>query len=243
MKWNKKGILLACSALMLASCAKSISFEEAKAIGDTIYETAMAEDWVVPEEVAIQNNPSALADNRWEYKEGEYYYHRSFALLIFVPLESREWLFKQDGSFYHVVDAISNNNDRYSEITEEEFNTLMAEKQKTIREELRSPIKNMKSALDHDSDGKNSYKSGGEGSLIIKTDWTESSVEGQSTEYNYSMEFKNFLPLSMKGDSTTKNEGSDPSKSSIKYSYRYSGVEEKHPTKDEIIHSSSSSAA
>ena len=91
-------LLLPFLTLSLTACEKSIKEEEFNTQLASIRETLTTGEDERLNDIHINNSLSTEAYN---YKEGEYYSYKMFALILIVPITQGDYLWKEDGKFYH----------------------------------------------------------------------------------------------------------------------------------------------
>ena len=78
--------------------------------------------------------------NVYNYKEGEFYAYKMFALILIVPVTEGEYIYKQDGKFYQIKTHTDSKKDTKTEISEEQFNILMLERKQSMIDRLMMPV-------------------------------------------------------------------------------------------------------
>ena len=234
MKHVKTITLLALSsALLLAGCDKSLSKE---AFMDA-YNQAKEYTQVTNTDIKNVHIQNKLGNESYNYKEGEFYSHKLFALLLIVPITTDVYTWKEDGKFYYAERHTDSKKNIDKEITEEQFNTYMEGFRVTLFAKLAEPFVLADNLLSDNQEGykevSNKYKKTFKGaySLVSKvtneqenTTYDENNnpvttVETKTTNYN--LEFKNNLPAKYY---------SKVDKSETTWTYTYGKAELKKPS-------------
>ena len=137
MKNIKPIITLSLLPLLLTGCvSKGISQDEFLPKKEAS-EAYLSDANNCPTDIHIQNKGGV---EKYDYKEGEFYTYRMFALILIVPVTSGTYTWKEDGKYYHAETHTDSKKNKKSEITEEQFNTYMLQHKAKIMSELNVPL-------------------------------------------------------------------------------------------------------
>ena len=76
----------------------------------------------------------------YNYKEGEFYSYRFFAVALIIPISYGDYTWKKGDKFYHYHDDIIDSQDKLTELSEEKFNEYMTSHKQTILTALMNPV-------------------------------------------------------------------------------------------------------
>ena len=108
---------------------------------------------------------SKLSIEVYNYKEGEYFSYKYFALVLIIPISYGDYTWKEDGKFYNYHDDVINSQDKLTELTEEQFNERMAARKAQILAKLMEPV-NQAQAFINNQDSLSSQEEGGEDVVV-----------------------------------------------------------------------------
>lgn len=125
--------MLAMSTLLLTGCNQNISKDK--------FNELVQEGKGKVQEVTNVNFHNKLSATAYNYKEGEFYSYKMFALLLIVPITSNEITWKdEDGKYYHYKQDSLTSTKTSSEITDEQFAANMTAHKAKIVSELLNPL-------------------------------------------------------------------------------------------------------
>ena len=134
--------------MLLTGCfGQSISKEKMLTQIDNA-RTATAVDSSKIDNVKIHNK---LSIDSYNYKAGEFYAHRYFALALIVPISYGEYTWKEDGKYYHAHKELTKDLVT-KEIDEVLFNQYMEDHRLTISQKLRSPLDSVQNLIEGKDD-------------------------------------------------------------------------------------------
>ncbi len=108
---------------------------------------------------------SKLSIEVYNYKEGEYFSYKYFALVLIIPISYGDYTWKEDGKFYNYHDDVINSQDKLTELTEEQFNERMVARKAQILAKLMEPV-NQAQAFINNQDSLSSQEEGGEDVIV-----------------------------------------------------------------------------
>ncbi len=232
MKTSKLIKLLPLTTLLLTGCFdQSISKEDFAAKLEEINQNLNVEN----EKLKNCRAQSRLGIETYNYKEGEYYSYKYFALILIIPVSYGSYTWKDDAGYHNFEDK-SIGNDVKSELTEEEFNTKMEGRKATILGVFRKPYEIAKALMDENylnylnPEGffdysltyANKYTKNGNTYKIISTATYTYNADHQNgnddvMSVKYTITFKDNLPTKL--ETEKKERDGDKSKDHWKYSY------------------------
>ena len=175
--------LLPLSTLVLTGCFdSSISQEKFQAHLDEVRANINAEN-ETSKDVHIN---SKLSIEVYNYKEGEYYSFRYFAIALIIPISYGEYTWKEDGKFYNYHDALINSQDKLTELTEEQFNERMLGRKAEILSKLMEPVNQAQAFINNQG-------------VIISSSQEEGGEETQPESESLYTQFKNTFSKSFEG--------------------------------------------
>lgn len=140
--------LLALSSIVLTGCSQS----KLKAqYGEMVQE---GKNKVA--EVTNVKFHNKLSVNSYNYKEGEFYAYKMFALILIVPVSEQNYTWKENGEYWHYTSNSIGNKKTLTKIDEETFNSMMAAHKATITAELLNPLLKAEQLMD---ENQTEYKS------------------------------------------------------------------------------------
>lgn len=169
----------------------------------------------------------------YNYKEGEYSTYRYFAVALIIPISYGDYTWKEeDGRFYHYHDDIISSHDKWSEITEEQFNDYMAAGKQKLLDTMMVPVLLaeglMNGGTETYSNAKctfyQTYKKYFKLSATATYKTTDSSGQEVDANAKITLEFKDKLP--------TKFQTQKDGKSTWKYTYGDSTFTRPNPPSD-----------
>ncbi len=221
---NKKVpfILLALGSLVLTACDTNIKQDKFVSILEaTEANVAMDSDKI--DNVHMQNR---LGVNKIDYKEGEFYINTTNALALIIPIITELYTWREGDSeanykYYHAEKHTITSNNKWAEITKEQFDVYMATGRGEVYAKLNQGITSCKNMLKPAEEQetykniKNSFKKTMSGEYKMISSATYDYQDGENTverQYKVTFAIKNNLPLKF----TTKDNGSE---SFYKFSY------------------------
>lgn len=154
--------LLPLSTLVLTGCFDSnLSQEKFQAHLDEVNANINADN----EKLQDVHINSKLSIETYNYKEGEYFSYKYFALVLIVPISHGDYTWKEDGKFYNYHDDLINSQDKLTELTEEQFNERMVARKAQILAKLMEPV-NQAQAFINNQDSLSSQEEGGEDIIV-----------------------------------------------------------------------------
>lgn len=148
MKHFKSVILTLSIPMLLTGCfSSSISKDKYISKIDSA-ETMVNVDSPKIDDVNIHDK---LSIELYNYKVGEFYSFRYFALALIVPISYGTYTWKENGKYYHAKKELTKDLVT-TEITEQQFNEYMESHRVTISEKLKEPLRNVKSIIDGNSE-------------------------------------------------------------------------------------------
>ena len=145
----KKAYLLLTLPLLLTGCfSTSVKKDKFQAVLQEA-EKNVALDSNKLDDVRIHNK---LSVDLYNYKEGEFYSYRYFALILIVPVSHGEYTWKEDGKYYYAETFTDSKKNKTGEITEEQFNTRMAAHRLTIYQKINEPLNDADKILNDNYD-------------------------------------------------------------------------------------------
>lgn len=210
MKKTALLIALPLLSMTLTSCQQSVKEEKFISMLDEVKTTLSSDDERL-KDVKIYSN---LNTEVYNYKEGEYYSYKMFALIIIVPITQGDYVWKEDGKYYHAETHTDSKKDRCTEITEEVFLSKMVAYKEKILNKLSEPL-NTTYELMEGTDKYESIKNHYQYDSLEKTYIFTSQVENKAIDESGSeilnkstitIKYKNGLPIlnRSKGESTSK---------------------------------------
>ena len=186
-------------SLLLTSCAKNIDKEQFLEKLNPIKEKLVVTNSDI-NNVHIHNSLSVVT---YDYKENEYYVYHTFAIILIIPYKSEEFVYKENDKYFHIKTYTDSKKDTKTEISEEEFKSLMLIKKQTIIEQLSSPLAMIDRLIDNEDDEyksvKNSFTSGGNTlnfvSNVTKEVTNSDTNEIEEEKGKITINFKNDLPI------------------------------------------------
>lgn len=241
MKSTKLFKLLPLTTLLLTGCFdQNISKEDFAAKLEEINQNLNADN----EKLKNCRAQSRLAIETYNYKEGEFYSYKYFALILIVPISYGSYTWKAEDGYYHFEDKAAGT-DVKSTLDEEQFNLKMEGHKSTILGVFRKPYETAKALMNEDylnylqPEGifeytvsyANKYTKNGNTYKIISTmtynynaDHQESNDETVSMKYTIT--FKDNLPTKVE----TERKERDGDKSKDNWTYTYGNAAFSDPT-------------
>ncbi len=189
MKNIQKALLLMTFPFLLSGCVKSINSEQFNEKFATV-EANFDNDETFPKRLHINTKNNTRT---YDYKEGEYYRHTTWALIILVPVTSNTSTWTQDGKYYYYNKTEFSSNPEFREITKEQFDSYMTAGLATIKNSFANPINKAKELMSYDNENSES-----EDSSIIR--------EYKTVENKYSTKGSQ---ITIRSDATPNVEGSE----------------------------------
>ncbi len=140
--------LLALSSIVLTGCSQSKLKSQ--------YSDMVQQGKAKVTEVTNVKFHNKLSVNSYNYKEGEFYAYKMFALVLIVPLSEQNYTWKEDGKFWHYTYNSIGNKKSLTEITETVFEQYMAAGKAKVVEELLNPLSKAETLMD---ENQTEYKS------------------------------------------------------------------------------------
>ena len=210
MKRNALIIALPLLGMMLTSCQKTLKQEAFASMLDEVKATLSSDNEKL-NDVKIYSN---LNTEVYNYKEGEYYSYKMFAIILIVPIIDAKYVWKEDGKYFYAESHTDSKKDKLTEITEEQFNEKMAASKEKIRSELSWPVTMSESLMNGTStyeNVKNTYQYDSLNKTYVLTSKVQSKGQDESgsevlKDSTITIKYKNNLPIlyRSKGESTTK---------------------------------------
>ena len=152
---NKKVpfMLLAVSTMLLTACDTKVSQEKFVAQLDAT-KANVTLDSANLDNVHMSNK---LNINVIDYKKDEFYINTTQALAIIIPIISKYYTWKEGDKYYHAEEHTITSNNKYSEITKEEFDVYMATGRGEVCAKLNEGITNCDNMLKEQPEGSQYY--------------------------------------------------------------------------------------
>ena len=222
---NKKVpfMLMTLSTLLLAACDSKVSQEKFVEQLSAV-EANITLDSEKLDNVHMQNK---LGINKIDYKEGEFYVNTTDALALIIPIITELYTWREGDSeanykYYHAEKHTITSNNKWNEITKEQFDVYMDNGRAEVCAKLNEGIVSCRGLLKSEEEQeqykntKNSFsKNSMNGEYKMKSSMTYDYVNGEETvEKKRTATFiiKNNLPVKF----TVKDDGSE---SFYKYSF------------------------
>ena len=197
MKNFQKSLLILSVPFLLTACTKSIDIDTFKGkLAEAEANLAMTSD-KLPEQLHydVKGNTST-----YDYKEGSYYRHTTWGLILIVPFSTNTSTWEKDGHYFHYVYDSLAKKETYSEITLEQFNTYMSAGKEQMRSLFLEPINKTKELMSYEdgtvvqetalySSVTNKYYAKGDNYFKIASKAVNKSDE--ETVTNFTIEFEN----------------------------------------------------
>ena len=229
MTKQKKIISLMLLPLILTSCGKKITSQEAVELADKFNANAVAN---CPKEFSAK----AKITYTLLYKEGEFFSESHFALAIIVPLAwgSQTWK-ADDGKYYRKVTEINSKKSSFNEITKDQFDYYMEAHKTTVLKTITDVCQSASTMAKYEENKdlipyqnatvEANYKSANEEHLVENVIVTYKDNDERQHILTNNFTFKKGLPVQHK---TT--EKIDDTKTETVYKYTYSKVKFSAPS-------------
>ena len=146
--------LLALSSLVVTGCSQA----KLKAKYGELVQQGKAK----VAEVTNVKYHNKLSVSAYNYKEGEFYAYKMFALALIIPISEQNYTWKEDGKFWHYHYSSFGNKKTLTQLSEEDFNTMMTNHKASIVEDLLNPLLKAEVLMDENQTDyksvKNEYK-------------------------------------------------------------------------------------
>ena len=129
--------LLSVASLILTGCFdKTISKEKFE---ENLNDVKTHLTWENEDITDVHIN-SRLNIEVYNYKEGEFFSYKYFAIALIVPISYGDYTWKDGDNYYHYHDDVIDSHDKLTVLSEESFNTYMAQHKATLISVLSKPV-------------------------------------------------------------------------------------------------------
>ena len=139
---------------------------------------------------------SRLNIEHYDYKIGEFYAYRMFALALIIPILKEDYTWKEEDKYYH-YSANTTKEGKKTEITKEQFDAYMATGRANILSELQKPLNKTEELMEDDDsiykDKVNTYTAKGN-ELTFKCQANRVKNDTETEKTTITIVYKDHLP-------------------------------------------------